>query len=242
MQALLIFNLGLFEKGKVVFMLSLVLLAQFFMFAQEQAPSSSVTPVEVLEVEVLMREVKANRVRDSRATPPSGPVNATDIPGVRPKPDSREQPTISDRSRELRGVGSRTAREPVPVRTEDRYIYYYRVRLKNTHSKKIKSILWEYQLLDGTGSTISQRLFFCNVLIKAQSVKVLQPGTFSPPNRTVSADNPDDPTQKQKVVVNQIEYGDGSMWMRDGWKEDDLKRIDPTGKIRELRDNQCTLL
>ena len=226
----------------MVMLLSLILLAQFFMTAQEPVSSAGVSPVEVLEVEVLMREVKANRVRDPRATPPPGPVSATDIPGVRPKPDSREKPTISDRSRELREIGSRTVREPVLVRSEDRYIYHYRVRLKNTSTKKIKSILWEYQLLDGTGSILSQRIFFCSVTIKAQSDKVLQPGTFSPPNRVVSADNPDDLAQKQRVVVNQVEYSDGSIWMRDGWTQDDLTRIDPTKKVRDLRDNQCTLL
>jgi hypothetical protein len=223
-------------------LLSLVLLAQFFLPAQQQVTSASGSPIEVLEVEVLMREVKANRIRDPRATSPPGPVNATDIPGVRPTSDSREQPTISERSRDLRNAGSRTTRESVPVRTEDRYVYYYRVRLKNTTPKKIKSILWEYQLLDGSGSILSQRIFFCVVKINAQSVRDLQPGSYSPPNRTVSADNPNDPAQKQRVVVNQIEYTDGSIWMRDGWKEDDLKRIDPTNKVRDLRDNQCALL
>ena len=54
-------------------LLSLVLLAQFFMPAQEQVTSVSGSPIEVLEVEVLMREVKANRIRDPRATPPPGP-------------------------------------------------------------------------------------------------------------------------------------------------------------------------
>lgn len=224
-------------------LLSLILLAQFFMTAQEQVSSAGVAPVEVLEVEVLMREVKANRFRNSGNAPPPGPVHATEIPGVRSKPENRQQPTISDRSRELREVGPRTVHEPVPARSEDRYIYYYRVRLKNTSPKKIKSILWEYQLLDGSDSTIlSQRFFFCAVTIKAHSEKVLQPGTFSPPNRVVDADNPDDPARKQKVVVNQIEYSDGSIWMRDGWTQDDLTRIDATKKVRDIRDNQCALL
>ena len=50
-------------------LLSLILLAQFFMTAQEQVSSAGVAPVEVLEVEVLMREVKGTRVRDPRHTP-----------------------------------------------------------------------------------------------------------------------------------------------------------------------------
>ncbi|HKY42495.1 MAG TPA: hypothetical protein VJM50_05340 [Pyrinomonadaceae bacterium] len=225
-------------------LLTLILLAQFFITAQEQNSSAGVAPVEVLEVEVLMREVKATRVRDPRNPPPPGPVDATDIPGVRPKPDSRQQPTISDRSRELREAGRRTVEQPVPARSsEDRYIYYYRVRLKNTSPKKIKSILWEYQLLDGSDSTIlAQRFFFCAVTIKAHSEKVLQPGTVSPPSRVINADNPDDSAQKQRVVVNQIEYSDGSIWMRDGWTQDDLTRIDTTRKVRDIRDNQCALL
>lgn len=220
----------------------LIVLAQFLLPAQQQVSSANIPPVEVLEVEVLMREVKATNIRPAPAPPP-GPISATDIPGVRPKPDSREQPTISERSRDLREIGSRRDRQSVPVRTADRYIYYYRVRLKNNSPKKIKSILWEYQLLDGSASTIlSQRIFFCAVSIKSQSIKELQPGAYAPPNRVVSADNPDDPAQKQRVVVNQIEYSDGSKWMRDGWTEDDLTRIDTTKKVRDIRDNQCALL
>ena len=222
----------------MVTLLSLLLLAQFFTPAQEQTISAGAPPLEVLEVEVLAYEFKPRRVRDPRNPPPPGPVDARDIRGVRGDTATREQPTIGDRSRELREIGRRTDRQPVMTRSSGGYSYEYRIRVKNTSPKKIKSILWEYQLPEGSDSTIvGQRLFFCPVTVKPGSIKLLAPRTPSPPSRVVSAETSDDKSQTHKAIINRVEYSDGSTWIREGWKQEDA-----TMKARDLRDGHCILL
>ena len=225
-------------------LLSLLLLVQFFTPAQEQVASAATTPLEVLDLEVLMYEWKIPAIRNPGHTPPPGPVNAQDITGVRGTTTGREQPTIERRSRDLAKVGKETpaSSQPVSRPASTRYSYQYRVRVKNTGPKKTKSIIWEYQLTDSSGTeVISQRLFLCSATVKPDTVKLLQAGTLAPPNRVVSAD-PADQSQKQKAVINRVEYSDGTRWIREGWKPDDSTLRDEAKKRRDLGDGQCTLL
>ena len=224
----------------MIMLLSLLLLTLFLTPAQEPGTSAGALPLEVLDVEVLAYEFKARNVRNTPVSAPPGPVDARDIRGVRGDTARREEPTIGNRSRELGEVGKGTAPQSVPTRSIGGYSYVYRVKVKNTTPKKIKSIVWEYQLRDSSGTEIlSQRFFVCAMTIKSGSVKLLAAGTPSPPSRVVSADTSDDKPQTHKVVINHVEYVDGSKWMRDGWKPQDLIRPD-TGK--DLRDGQCTFI
>ncbi len=212
-------------------LLSFLLLAQFFMPVQEQVSSP---PVEVLDIEVLVCEFKPHQVIDRNNPMPPGVVSEDEVRG-RPKgwEVKDEQPTIETRSRELREVGRRTAREPSFRQTTPLYIYEYRVRVKNTSPKKIKSIVWEYQPSDAADTTdASQRIFLCAVSVKSGEIKVLKASTSLAASRVVSADASD---EKPKAVVNRVEYTDGSAWTRDGWKQDDT---DATTKIR---DGQCRI-
>lgn len=227
----------------IVALLSLLLLVPSFAPSQEQVTSASTPPLEVLEVEVLLHEVKVRGVRAPRETsPPSGPLSSQDVIGVRGSTANRDQPTIESRSRDLakvgRGTGLGTGAQPVFIRSSGGYRYEYRVRVKNTSPKKIKSILWEYQLTDSSGNTIiSQRPFLCVMTVKSGREKLLRAGTPAPPNRVVSADTAEEQSQKQRVVINRVEYSDRSTWMREGWKFDPA-----TKKGRDLSNGQCTPL
>ena len=223
-------------------LLSFILLIQFFTPVQEQSTSTQSPPVDVLELEVLARHYKARRVKDPRSNQPTGPVTAQSIPGVRPGTDGREHPTIADRSSELGTVG-RPATPPAPIilNPRDIFIYEYRVRFKNTSPKKIKAILWEYQLIDSSATTVlSQRIFTCGASIKPGSEKVLEPGTYVPPSRVVDAET--EGSQKQRVVVNRVEFSDGSIWTRAGWKHEGVTRTDLLTPGHKIKDGLCLML
>jgi hypothetical protein len=229
-------------------LLSLLLLAQFFMPAQEQTTSTSTPPLEVLEVEVLLHEVTVRGIRAPReSSPPYGRLSDQDVIGVRGSSSARrDQPTIEKRSSDLakvgNGTGTGTGAQPVFIRSSGGYRYEYRVQVKNVSPKKIKSILWEYQLIDSSGTTIiSQRSFLCRMTVKAGSVELLRAGTPAPPNRVVNADASQEQSQKQRVVINRIEYSDKSTWIRDGWKPQNLTG-DAATRAKDLRDGQCTPL
>ena len=224
--------------------LSLLLL---FTPVQEQVTSTSTPPLEVLGVEVLAYEVIARGVRAPRETsPPSGPLSSQDVIGVRGSTARRDQPTIESRSRDLakvgNGTGLGTGSQPVFIRSSGGYRYVYQVQVKNVSPKKIKSILWEYQLTDSSGTTInSQRLFLCKMTVKSGNVELLRAGTPAPPNRVVSADSAEEQSQKQRAVINRVEYSDKSTWIRDGWKPVTLSG-DAATRAKDLREGQCTPL
>ena len=222
-------------------LLSFILLTQFFTFAQEQVTP----PVQILEVEVFAREFKGTNPRDPRLnqSPPPGPVSAQSIPGVRPSKESLEKPKIEDRSSELRRVGSQgRSQQSAPLRFPGGFTFEYRVKVKNTSPKKIKAILWEYQLLDSSAAEIvARRVFLCGASVKSSSEKVLQAVLFSPPARVVSADASEE-TQKHRVLVHRIDYSDKSTWVRDGWKQEGVTRPDAIPYGRKLDDGACLLL
>jgi hypothetical protein len=232
----------------MVTLLSFLLLAPSFAPPQQQVAPASTQPVEVLEVEVLMYEFKVRKVNAPRPTsPPSGPLSSQDVIGVRGSTARRDEPTIESRSRDLAKVGNGTVTgtpgPPVFSRTSGGYSYVYTARVKNVSPKKIKSIVWEYQLTDSSANTIiSQRPFVCAMTVKSNDVKLLRAGTPAPPNRVVSADTSADDAQKQRVVINRVDYSDKSTWVRDGWTPDDLTRKAITAKGKDLNDGQCTPL
>lgn len=231
----------------MVTLLSLLLLAQFFMPAQEQVSAASTPPLEVLGVEVLLHELTVRGVRAPReSSPPSGPLSSQDVIGVRGSTARRDQPTIESRSRDLakvgNGTGTGTGAQPVFIRSSGGYHYEYRVQVKNVSPKKIKSINWEYQLTDSSGTTIiSQRPFLCKMTVKPGKLELLRAGTPAPPNRVLSADTAQEQSQKQRAVINRVVYSDGSMWIRDGWKPEKLTGNAAT-RVKGLRDGQCTPL
>ena len=232
-------------------MITLLSLLVLFTPVQDQATSvtsGSTPPVEVLGLEVRLYELTVRNVRAPReSSPPSGPLSNTDVIGVREAtPAQRDQPSIERRSRELarvgNGTGTGTGSQPVFIRSSEGYRYEYRVQVKNVSPKKIKSILWEYQLTDSSGTTIiSQRLFLCRKTVKSAKVELLRAGTPAPPNRVVSADTSDEQSQKQRAVINRVEYSDGSTWIREGWKPEKLTGEAAT-RAKDLRDGLCTPL
>jgi hypothetical protein len=232
-------------------MITLLSLFLFFTPVQDQVTSTtSVTgpPLEVLGVEVFLYELKVRNVRAPReSSPPSGPLSNTDVIGLRGSSTGRrDQPTIESRSGDLarvgNGTGTGTGAQPVFIRTSGGYHYQYRVQVKNVSPKKIKSITWEHQVTDSSGATIiSQRLFVCRTTVKPGKLQLLRAGTPAPPNRVVSADPSDEQSQKQRVVINRIEYSDKSTWTRDGWKPENLTGS-AAARAKDLRDGQCTPL
>ena len=208
--------------------LSLLLLT---LLPTAQVTSVDGPPLEVLEAEVVVQKLRPRTGRDIK---PLGAVGSEEIQGTRAKRYEREQPTIEDRSIVLGRVARRSGQADLP-RSSGGYIYEYRVRVKNTGAKKIKSVVWEYQVTDGSATTVvPQRVFLCAASIKPGSVKQLAARTPSPPRRVVNAE---DTLEKQNVIVNGIEFSDGSTWIREGWKD-----ADASSKTRNLVNGQCTLL
>ena len=99
--------------------------------------------------------------------------------------------------------------------------YAYRVKLQNAAQKNIDVIFWEYQFEETANhANLTRRQFLCGVQIKSGKEKELQAFGGSGPAGAISAEslahNAANPFA-ERVVVNRIEYADGSIWQRKDW-------------------------
>jgi hypothetical protein len=99
--------------------------------------------------------------------------------------------------------------------------FSYKVKFQNKSAQLVEILFWEYQFIErASPSNITRRQFLCAANIKAGKDKELVAFSLSGPSDVVSvntlAKNGDKPFD-EKVVVNRVEYGDGSIWQRKDW-------------------------
>jgi hypothetical protein len=105
--------------------------------------------------------------------------------------------------------------------------FEYLVKLQNSSKKAIEILFWEYQFIDKANPAIvTRRQFLCGVNIKSNKEKELQAFSLSGPSDIVSAEslaNPSDNLFQEKVLINRVEYADGSTWTRKDWNAAEIK-------------------
>ncbi len=96
--------------------------------------------------------------------------------------------------------------------------YTYRVRMKNTGSKTIARIEWDYFFLNpDTLQEAGHRSFSHEVKIRPGKEVALSGQSSSPPIRVIDATKPVqglNARYSEKIVIRRIEYADGSVWTR----------------------------
>lgn len=145
------------------------------------------------------------------------------VPTRQQQIDDRERQTIERgygdlmRSRELRKVEREARRSSV----KDGSLFTYKVKVHNTDAKTVKNIFWEYVILESQNrQNQASQQFFCAAKIKSNGRASLQAISSSMPRtKAISAKALADLKNafEEKVVINRIEYADGSLWQRDGW-------------------------
>jgi hypothetical protein len=91
--------------------------------------------------------------------------------------------------------------------------YFLRLEVKNVGPNTIKSMVWEYQPAAETAD-YELRQYLCTMRAKPKESKTFELVSPFAPVKVVSADKK---SQDGKVVINRIEYADGSVWKRKGW-------------------------
>jgi hypothetical protein len=112
-------------------------------------------------------------------------------------------------------------------------IYSYRLQVKNASSKVVKSFAWEYQ--PSAEPDPLNRQFFCSVKARPNENKEIQLLSPLAPLGVIDASKAGDKPAKNsdaRVIINRIEYVDGSFWQRQGWnpktfQPDDVQKIAP---------------
>ena len=125
--------------------------------------------------------------------------------------------TVDSRSAEL----ERNVRESRSPRRKEVDGFAYRVKVRNASTKVIEVLFWEYQFKETANPTnVARRQFLCGVNIKPTREKELQSFSPSGPGAVISVGSLSDKSgnlYQEKVVINRVEYADGSIWQRKDW-------------------------
>lgn len=102
--------------------------------------------------------------------------------------------------------------------------YLYRIKVQNGSPKVAEIVFWEYRFVDPANpELIARRQFLCGVNIPANKGKDLEGFSLSGPSEVVSVKTLADNAFKEDVLINRVEYSDGSIWQRKGWNLADVK-------------------
>lgn len=105
--------------------------------------------------------------------------------------------------------------------------FEHRIKVKNAGTKVVEVLFWEYQLIESLNQeNVTRRQFICGVQMKPKKETEILAFSMSNPGAVISVDtlakNPDKPFE-ERVVINRVEYQDGSIWQRKDWKFAEVK-------------------
>jgi len=105
--------------------------------------------------------------------------------------------------------------------------YTYRIKVQNSSQKIVEIVFWEYRFMDPANpDLIARRQFLCGVSIPAGKGKDLEAFSLAGPSDVVDvktlADDAKNPF-KEDVLINRVEFSDGSIWQRKDWNLAEVK-------------------
>ena len=112
--------------------------------------------------------------------------------------------------------------------------FAYHIKVQNTITKTVEAVFWEYRFQDPANpDSLSRRQFLCGVEIKPNKSKELEGFSRSGPTDVVNVKTLNSGTPFQEsILINRIEYTDGTVWQRKVWNFAELK----TSYERALRE------
>lgn len=112
--------------------------------------------------------------------------------------------------------------------------YSYAIRIHNGGAKQIDVVFWEYQFTTPEpNSSTTRRQFLCGVKIKRDKDADIEGLSLLGPTPVVDASgNKSNPQILEKVIINRIEFTDGTIWQRRDWNFAEIR-----DSIRRALDN-----
>ena len=129
--------------------------------------------------------------------------------------------TLDGRSAALeKSVAESRAPKPEPMDG-----YAYRIKVQNPGTKIVEAVFWEYRFYDpATPDQVARRQFLCAANIAAGKSKELEGFSLSGPSDVVNVKTLNSGTQfKEEILINRVEYTDGSMTQRKSWNLAEVK-------------------
>jgi hypothetical protein len=164
--------------------------------------------------------------------PQSSMIRGTQNPGGTVNTAATDGRDLGSRKAEIRGIEKRAA----TTTSEERPAENYQVRLevKNTGANVVKGLIWELRPTAAADDYQPKR-YLCALAVKPKEKKVLEIWTPYLPVKVISAD-PKDASKEGTIIIDQIEYTDGSIWKKAGWNY-----RTPAGSLQKLSEGTCSV-
>lgn len=149
-------------------------------------------------------------------------------------PSAKNEPAELRNKRDIQERRAELANAEQNAKTPARQQDYYLMRLevKNIGENTIKSMVWEFQpAVQPEDYELKQ--YICKVKAKPKESKTFELLSPFSPVKVVSANKK---AQEGKVVINRIEYADGSVWKRKGWSV-----LIPAELTDQMENGKCVL-
>jgi hypothetical protein len=172
----------------------------------------------------LVKEKQPSSSMIRGAQNPGGPITT---------PMAAEDRDLGSRKTDLRAVDTKAAVSA--AQEKEVPSYQFRLELKNNGDKLVKGLIWEYQQVAGQDQS-QPKQYLCALHVPPTEKKILDIWTPYLPQKVVSADKRKDPLQDGTVVINQIEYADGSVWKKSGWNY----KL-PADSLGRLTEGKCSV-
>jgi hypothetical protein len=168
------------------------------------------------------------------------PIDEPDADGNQPITINHQSTNEPEKVRNRRNLADRrvelqTAEENAKVADPGKQItYFYRLEIKNTSPRIIRSFAWQYQPVDTSDPL--ERHFYCVVSVKSNENKALELLSPLAPTRVIDASrNKGEKTSDGRITINKIEYADGSVWVRPGWNT----KTFPEQSMKQVASGRC---
>jgi hypothetical protein len=131
----------------------------------------------------------------------------------------RNRNSIENRSRDMLELERSVMGEAFNQKPID--LFRYRVNLKNTGIKVVKAVVWDYQASDTDEfNDAVHRQFRCTAKMKPNQSQRFEGFSVLPPTRVITASGTK--SFSERVILNRIEYTDGTSWQRHDWHKPEV--------------------
>ena len=159
------------------------------------------------------------------------PISIKPTPPKNESQDVKNRRDMLERRAEMKATVDAAKRPP----QKDADQYLLQLQVKNVGTNVIKTIVWEYQP-SARATQYQLRQYVCNVKAKPQESKKFELLSPSNPVKVIEADAETGQTKDGKVVINRIDYADGTVWKRKGWSV-----LIPPDTIEGLGNGKCLM-
>ncbi len=162
--------------------------------------------------------------------PMNEPISIKPTPPRNESQEMKNRRDMNERRAEMRATenAAKSAQRDV-----DQYLL--QLEVKNVGAGVIRSMVWEYQPATRSAD-YELRQYVCTLKAKPKESKRFELVSPFNPIKVVQADAQTGESKGGKVVINRIEYADGTIWKRKGWSV-----LIPSETIDGLGNGKCLM-